>query len=305
MILLKGIYLASAVYEQIGLREMGDIDVLARVSDLPRIVEVMTDLGYLPSRPIFMDVTFQTMHHLPPLEKKGAASFELHWNVSSPGSSHSIDTEDLWKHAVRVQVVGFQTLTFALEDLLLHLCVHASHHHQFNTGLRPFCDIAEIIHRFNSDIDWQTLIERAITRNWQRGVYLTLRLAKEMIDADVPDFVMEKLQTPDGAGPLTEIAYSHIFASQSVPEHFAKLLESGSLWTRLRIFLQRVFLPRATIAALYSLPADSAKINIFYLRRFFDVLRRHEKTLRKFHQKDASTKALAERANNIAKWLAS
>lgn len=305
LILLKGIYLASAVYEQIGLREMSDVDVLAHPSDLPRVVEIMTDLGYAPVHPIFLDVTFQTMQHLPPMEKKGVASFELHWNVSSPGLRHSIEIEDLWKHAVPVQMVGFHALVFALEDLLLHLCVHASHQHQFSSGLRPLCDIAEIIHRFNSAIDWQTFVERAIVRNWQRGVYLTLRLAKEMIDADVPASVLEKLQPPDGAGPLIETAYSHIFSCQSVPEPFAKLLQSGSLWTKLRIFLQRVFLPRATIAALYSLPADSAKISIFYIRRFFDVLRRHEKTLRKFYQKDATTKALAERVNSIAKWLAS
>ena len=298
LILLKGIYLATAVYEQIGLREMGDIDVLAHSSDLPRIVEIMANLGHVPIQPIFIDVTFQAKHHLPRMEKKGLATFELHWNLVEPGASYSIDIEGLWKHAVPVQVVGFKALALSSEDLLLHLCVHASHHHQFNFGLRPFCDIAETIHRFNSTIDWQAVVEQAIAGKLQRGVYLTLRLAKEMIGADVPAVVLEKLQPGDCTGTLIETARSQVFACRSVPSSFAELLESGSVWTKLRIFLQRVFLPRATIASLYSLPADSAKIYVFYLRRFFDVLRRHRKTIQKFHQEGRSHK----RARRTSEW---
>jgi hypothetical protein len=305
LILLKGIYLATAVYEQIGLREMNDIDVLARPSDLPRIVEIMKNLGYLPSQPICLDVIFQSMHHLPPLAKEGGAFFELHWNIVGPGLSHSIDSKHLWEQVFPVQVIGCDALAFSPENLLLHLCEHASHHHQFNSGLRPFCDIAETIHRFRAIVDWTVVVERAIARKWQRGVYLALRLAKEMVEADVPAFVLEKLRPQDGIGIPVETAYFQTFSRKSVPESFARLLESKGSGVRLKIFLRRVFLPRATIAYLYSLPADSAKIYIFYLRRFFDVLRRHGKTLRKFHQKDAFTQALAERTNAISKWLAS
>ena len=303
LILLKGIYLATAVYEQIGLREMNDIDVLARSSDLPRIVEIMAKLGHIPHQPIFIDVTLQANQHLPRMEKKGLATFELHWNLVEPGASYSIDIEGLWKDAVPVQVFGFNALAFSSEDLLLHLCVHASHHHQFGFGLTPFCDIAETIHRFDSDINWQIVVEKAIARKWQRGVYLTLRLAKEMIEADVPALVLEKLQPENCTRTLIETARSQVFACQSVSSSLAELLESGSLWAKLRIFLQRVFLSRTAIAALYSLPADSAKIYVCYLHRFFDVLLRHKKTMRNFYQMDAPTKALVERVHSIARWL--
>ena len=46
LILLKGIFLADAVYGDIGLREMNDIDVLVRPADLTRIAEVLTGMGY-------------------------------------------------------------------------------------------------------------------------------------------------------------------------------------------------------------------------------------------------------------------
>jgi hypothetical protein len=303
LILLKGIYLATAVYEQIGLREMNDIDVLARSSDLPRIVQIMMDLGHSPLSPIHVDVTFQTAQHLPRMAKEGLATFELHWNLVPPGESYNIDIDGLWKHAGPVQVVGYGALVLSVEDLLLHLCAHASHHHQFNFGLRPLCDIAETIRRFNSGIDWHALMEQSIIRKWDRGAYLTLRLAKEMVGADVPSFVLEKLQPSDMSETLMETVRTQLFAHQSIPVHFAELLESGSLRMKLRIFLNRVFLPKTAIAALYSLPADSMKIYGCYFRRFSDVLRRHLKTLKRFNGKDASTRALAKRANAIAKWL--
>jgi hypothetical protein len=303
LILLKGIYLATAIYEQIGLREMSDIDVLARSSDLPRIVPIMMDLGYLPLDPIHMDVTFQAAHHLPRMVKEGVATFELHWNLVLPGESYSIDVDGLWKQAVPLQLVGYNALILSVEDLLLHLCVHASHHHQFHSGLRSLCDIAETIHRFNSAVNWHAIIEQAIIRKWDRGVYLTLRLTKEMVGADVPTFVLERLQPDDVPATLMERVRTHIFAHQGLSFHAAKLLESGNLWMKLRIFFRRVFLPKVNIAALYSLPADSVKIYGCYLRRFFFLLRRYGNTLKKFNEKDASTRALAERANSIAKWL--
>jgi len=303
LILLKGIYLATAVYEQIGLREMSDIDVLAHSSDLPRIVQIMVGLGYSPLDPIHIDVTLQTAQHLPRMVKGGSATFELHWNLVSPGESYSIDIDGLWKHAVPLQVVGYRALVLSVEDLLLHLCVHASYHHQFSSGLRSLCDIAETIHRFNAGIDWHAIMEQSIIRKWDRGVYLTLRLAKEMIGADVPSFVLEKLQPNDGAGMPMETARAQIIAHQQISIHFAELLESGSLWKKFRIFLRRVFLPKAQIAALYALPAGSAKIYGCYMHRILDVLRRHGNTVKKFNEKDASTRALAERTNVIVKWL--
>jgi hypothetical protein len=282
---------------------MNDIDVLAHPHDLPRIVQIMMDLEYSPLAPINVDVTLQTLHHLPRMVKEGSAAFELHWSLVPPGESYSIDVDGLWKHAVSLQVVGYNALALSVEDLLLHLCIHASHHHQFNSGLRFLCDIAETIHRFNSGIDWHALIEQSIIGKWDRGVYLTLRLAKEMVGADVPSFVLEKLRPNDGAGTPMETARAHIFANQRISIHFAELLESGSLWKKFRIFLRRVFLPKAQIAAMYALPADSVKIYGCYLSRFLDVLRRYRNILKRFNEKDASTRALAERTNAIAKWL--
>lgn len=90
LILLKGIFLADAVYGNVGLREMNDIDLLARSVDLMRIAETLTGMGYTPLQPICADI-IKTQHHLPRLVTPDHAGFEIHWNLTSPGESYSID----------------------------------------------------------------------------------------------------------------------------------------------------------------------------------------------------------------------
>jgi hypothetical protein len=307
LILLKGIYLADAVYGNIGLREMHDVDVLARPADLTRVADILINMGYRPLRPIYADITINTNHHLPSLVKKGCGVLEVHWNLTKPGDSYNIDPGGLWERSIPVHVAGCDAMALSPEDLLLHLCMHTSYQHRFAFGLRPFCDIAETIACFGPVLDWQAVIERAGLWGWQRGVYLSLRLAKELADADVPADILERLQPADMTEAVLETARAQLFTDKnlaySIPAPFAELLQSRSLWGKSRIFWQRVFLPRAIIAAQYSVPMDSVRIYGCYPRRFVDVLRRHGRTLTKYRQNDTQVKALAERTSLIACWL--
>jgi hypothetical protein len=307
LILLKGIFLADAVYENMGCREMNDIDVLSRPEHLERIAAILTDMGYTPMESVSADIIVNVHHHLPRMVKKGCGSFEIHWNLTYPGESYSINPEELWERAKPVHINGCDVLALSSEDLLLHLCLHTSYQHQFAFGLRPFCDIAETIAHFGPALDWQIMAEQATRWGWQRGVYLALRLAKEMAGADVVADILERLRPADMTEAVLETALAQVFTDKSfaisVPLPFAELLESRHIISKIRIFWQRVFLPRAIIAQQYSIPKDSIKIFAYYPRRLVDVLRRHGHTLKNYQQNDASLRALTERRNHIAHWL--
>lgn len=228
--------------------------------------------------------------------------------MTAPGKSYSIDPDSLWDHAIPIHVAGCDALALSPEDLLLHLCLHTSYHHQFAFGLRPSCDIAETIAYFGTSLNWNAVVERANRRGWQRGVYLALRLAKELAGAEVPSHILEMLRPVDMAETILENVIIQIFTEKyfalSVPEPFAELLESRSFWGKNKIFWQRVFLPKPIIASNYAVPMDSVRIYACYPRRFVDVLRRHGETLKKHRQNNASLKKLIERKNLIARWLA-
>lgn len=308
LILLKGIALANTVYENISLREMNDIDVLAHPADLARIADILIDMGYdKPLQPIDVNIIMQTEHHLPRFIKKGRAGFEIHWNLTNPSEPYTVSPHGLWERAVPIQISSGQTLMLSPEDLLLHLCLHTSYHHQFTFGLRPFCDISEMIDHFGSILNWQTVAERALSQHWHRGVYLTLRLAIELAGAAVPDRIMEMIQPVDMSKTILEAARTQIFTDKyfatSIPTPFAQLLKSRRLSDKFNIFRQRVFLPKTVIANHYSVPIDSLKIYGCYLRRFYDVLRRHRGTFSKFQKTDSAVTSLADRKLLIADWI--
>jgi len=308
LILLKGIVLSNNVYKNIGLREMNDIDVLARPGDLERIAVILAGRGYRPMMPIDVNYTLQSDHHLPGFIKKGHPTIEIHWNITDPNKHYSIEPQGLWERAVPVQIVGHKTRMLSSEDLLLHLCLHTSYGHSFTFGLRPFCDITEVIDHFGSASDWQTVVDRAEDQGWQRGVYLALRLAVELAGALVPPNVMEKLQPPDMSETILEAARNQVFTdkyfARSITTPLAQLLESRRFNDKIRIFRHNFFLSKVEIAKIYSVPLNSLKIYGCYLRRVVYLLQRYGRTLKKYHKNDTPVKNLVERKNIIGTWLA-
>lgn len=307
---LKGIVLANSVYKSIGLREMNDLDLLVPQEMLARTFEIITSMGYKPSQPFCLDSFIQTGKHLPGFIKKDHVTIEIHWNITSPNTSYSIDPQELWEKAVPVQILDYETLMLSPEDLLLHICLHTSYQHQFDFGLRPFCDTAEVIHHFGATLDWQVVTEKAKQRKWVRGVYLAMVIASEFVGADVAKDVLERIRPADMTDSVLNAVETQILAEKtftaSVPEHFAKLLANKSRIEQIEIFLKRVFLPRSTIAANYLVPSDSFKVYMYYPRRFLDVLLRHGRTFRyvtKHNDNDPPLRTLINRKALISAWL--
>ncbi|PKN89353.1 MAG: hypothetical protein CVU51_00775 [Deltaproteobacteria bacterium HGW-Deltaproteobacteria-1] len=307
---LKGIVMANSIYESIGLREMNDCDLLVPPEKLAKAAEILTGMGYKPARPFYVDSIIHTDLHLPGFIKKGHVTIEIHWNITSPNIYYSIDPRALWEEAVPVQILDYDTIMLSPEDFLLHLCMHTSYQHQFNFGLRPSCDIAEVIDHFGSTLDWLTIAERAKQRNWTRGVYLALVIASEFAGAHVPKDFLERFRPSDISDSVLNTVGTQILTEKyfttSVPDHFAKLLTSRSGMDQIKIFMKRVFLPRATIAKSYLLPANSFKVYLCYPRRFIDVLLRHGRTflyVTKHKENDPLLTAFIDRKALISAWL--
>jgi hypothetical protein len=292
VILLKGAHLARLVYSNIALRPMGDIDILVRKSDLLNAGRILQELGYSCCRDNEAEFV-KNCQHLPPMLKQDAPPVELHWTLESPTTPFKIDVKGLWQRTRPASVAGVDTLTLSPEDLLLHLCLHTAVHHLYSNGLRALCDIRETVQHYRDELDWDTVQNHACEWGVCNAVYLTLYLAKSLLGADVPGELLNKLQpeqeTRQSLAEAERLIFNGSDGLKITNPQARKLFASKSALKAAALFLQRIFLPRQTMAQLYDLPPDSPRILLYYPVRLKDLLARHNRTVWKIWRRDKAT----------------
>ena len=278
---LKGAFLAEAVYGDIALRPMADLDLLVKPADLPRAVETLRQLGYesdQPFDPVEQQGGFQDM---PPMRRSGGAMVELHWTLVTPLCGARIDDREIdgiWHRATPATIAGAPALALAPEDLLLHVLMHASVHHRFaDVGLKAFVDITEIVRHYGASLEWQAFTERANRWGVANGVRMALMLAEEWTDLQVPADVWKRL---DGQGPdeqTLEWARHKVLEGRptELVGEFAGLDTAGGTGGRLSTLRKAAFPPRATLARLYSVPGGSWRVLACYPYRMWDLWKRY------------------------------
>lgn len=305
-IVLKGAHLAEDVYRNVALREMNDLDIMVPREDVARAFGIVADRGYVAERNVPPEVETMVRNHAPLLMKRGVAAFEIHWNVTSPQESYAIEPDDLWKRSVPLTVGSAATRALCPEDLLLHLCVHASYHHQFEIGLRPFCDIAAAVERFADRLDWPAIGRRAKEWGWERGVYLTLRMSHDLVGAAVPMDVLDGWQPSDMTEEIRHAVLAQTLARpERLPEWspLAPIAARQPLSRRLRHVWSRTFPGRPEMAQSH--PALGGRLRaLAYVVRPVVLLRRYTvSAVRLMTGSDAAVTEAARRKNELRQWM--
>ncbi|MCX6844909.1 MAG: nucleotidyltransferase family protein [candidate division WOR-3 bacterium] len=285
VIVLKGAYLAEAVYGDVALRPMCDNDLMVPQAELARAEAVLLDMGGVrrkqpghaapapgaqcediePGRRV-------AKHALPVFIRDLAV--ELHWTIANPPGPVRVDAAGLWDRARPAAIAGVEVLALSSGDLLLHLCLHFCYQHRL-AGLRSFCDIAETINHFRGEMDWAQVVHSA--REWRASRYvgLTLHLARSMLGAGVPDDVLEQL-VPGGLDQrILETARESVLAQTGYSQGVSlfDLQGAHSLGDKVRLSWKRVFLSRDEMAAIYPASRNSRHLYLYYALRLRDVIR--------------------------------
>jgi len=133
---LKGAHLAYAVYAEIGLREMSDFDLLVPKNRVQDAVKKIVQLGYGLKTLGETSISSQlhTSQHISQYINSNGTLVEIHWNIGKPDLL--VDEDMLWSHANPTKLIGSQMMVLSTEDLIFHLCLHTSFHHNFSFGIR-------------------------------------------------------------------------------------------------------------------------------------------------------------------------
>ena len=225
----KGPTLAAVLYGDVSLRPFIDLDILVRPEDVLRAADVLRDRGYLPQQTL---TTSQEYFHRRWYNERGFLhpehkfSVEIQWDIAPKYFSAAIP-ETVWMSARSLPLANQVVKALSEEDLLLLLCVHGTKH--LWSKLRWIVDVAELTDM--GDIDWARVVQCARERGCLRMVLIALALARELLEAALPDAVLEHVSadptipglsrhvksrflTMDSRLPLREMAVFHLRARE-------------------------------------------------------------------------------------------
>lgn len=217
VMLMKGAALAVTVYGSFARRPMGDLDLLVPQARAQEAWDALRGQGWTPE--LDDGEGFYDGHqHLCPLVAPGGAGVvvELHRCLLYPRGPFHLPERDVWASAKRVELGGRSVWVPAPHHMVLHLCIHFAWSHAMRRALgRTVRDLAALA----PSVDWPRLVELAGATRSGSCCYWTLRLARRLGGASVPDDVLRELRPfPDGA-PLD--ALERVIVADALDPHSA------------------------------------------------------------------------------------
>jgi|SRR5579862_1308260 len=197
----KGLAIAEQIYRDIALRQAGDIDMLIRPQDLPRVRGAVGELGYTPH------LAFSAAEERAYLQSgyeyafdgtAGPNLLEVQWAIQPSFYAIDFDMHGLFQRAMTITVAGRPMKTLRLEDQFLVLSAHAAKH--VWGRLVWLCDIARIMSL--PTLDWISIASQAQELGIVRIVRVTMLLASRLLDAVIPQTAQESLSEDTEALPV-------------------------------------------------------------------------------------------------------
>lgn len=285
VVVLKGAALAVTVYEDIGLRPMGDLDLLIPFESLPTAIKTMEACGYAKVHPqAAPDFYTYAGYHV---EFRGGVGrgtlIELHWNlISRRTGKHIASTDWFLSHRESFRWIddskqkgdligtgrrGSTTPAYTLTPTaqIPYLAVHAiCHHDGARTRSLWIYDLYLLIRSFEHTIDWDEMLRVCSDFDWLVPLRTALERVQTLYGDVLPNGLMEKLDnmsTTAKVSPTTQTAKAWAMF---------RTLEGSRF--RIRFLLATVF-PSPDYMRWRYAPDPAWTWPLYYPYRWFTVLR--------------------------------
>lgn len=199
IVLLKGACFALTIYPDIGLRPMGDLDILVPKASLAQAVQLAQSVGYVEAVPDASPGLNELIGHHACLRKTGIQGnlLEIHDSlVAEQSFSFAVPMDWFWEQAQPLAHEKFSNLQMLSPTAqVLFAAAHAMlQHGQQNSPLRWFYDIDLLIRSHNEAIDWGMLIQQARIFEWGSALKSALERSVELFETPIPQVVRAQLQ---------------------------------------------------------------------------------------------------------------
>jgi hypothetical protein len=206
VILLKGIVLAEALYDDPVLRRTGDIDLLVQRSDLQRTVRCLEALGWRLKN---ADSAAEARRMMVPdyvaedwqrgewtFQDDAGISLDLHIHLVPSvwfRIGYTLAEDEIWAAAVPAAVFPELAHEMSGAHTLIYLCVHLARH-----GIAPLTgllDVDQYVRRLTAGEAWNWDDFLACCERWhvRSAVYHAFDFCRWLYGTPLPDRVMDRL----------------------------------------------------------------------------------------------------------------
>ena len=186
MLVFKGPTLSEDAYGNLGLRECGDLDLLVHPDDFPSVHELLGEHGFTSA----WDRTWQKRQTFGCEFLRNETELDVHWDLAPAWLNYRVDFDRLWTDGSGLDTTTTFSRKLRPEDAVVVLCIHGTKH--WWERLRWICDIAELVNRHQT-MDWDRVYAAADRANARRTVELGLRLAGDLLSAQLPARIKQYL----------------------------------------------------------------------------------------------------------------
>jgi hypothetical protein len=244
-IVLKGAALAYLVYPDPYTRYMADLDLLVPAAQVKSAEEAAQEVGWTLPVPRESLLPDQRRRHLLMVRKAERIGeiVEFHGDICSSQPPFRLDLESAWQRSWQVELNGIPARVLHPHDFLSHICLHVSSQHNFVRSLHWLLDVCLCTEQWEKAIDWDRLADECIQQESAAFVYLTFKLAHDLLQAKVPMRFFESLPKPRNLRQVEtnawdQIWYSNVLGSpQDLP---VRIHDSGSLRLGVTFVMERV-----------------------------------------------------------------
>ncbi|MBI4708049.1 MAG: nucleotidyltransferase family protein [Candidatus Omnitrophica bacterium] len=194
-IVLKGVSLSACVYDDWSLRGFNDADLLVKKEDFFSVRAVLKELGYelLCEKKIKSSLKYRSQAMF---VKDGKYFIDVHWHLldlDRYNKAINLDLGKIWDRREPLKINEIDSARLSLNDMIVYLCLHQAIQHGLK-GLIWYLDIYKIIKKYSDGIDWEKIADDAVTYRVKRPVYYVLTFVSDMFNAQIPQFVFEKIK---------------------------------------------------------------------------------------------------------------
>ncbi len=200
-LVVKGPVLAVRAYGDPAMRSYGDLDLLVRQQEIRRATELMIAAGYAAAVPLSAidagKIPGQYLFSKP----DSKLIVELHNDRTLRYFPRRLPLEEFFARQTRVPLDAREAPALSVEDELVLICVHGAKH--LWERLMWIADIAALVSR-QTGIDWLRVADSAKSVGAGRMLHTGLRLASDLLKAQLPDTVQARVQEDAAAARLAE-----------------------------------------------------------------------------------------------------